>query len=92
MAVTMHLTSAMNEPKPDHLAIIEELLKAEAHPGGETPATVIEKTSNPIAHWTKLLDALGALQKKSNDVVAYLQTEHHVPRYWLPTGYLKSNL
>ena len=57
-----------------------------------TDAQVIEKTGQPIAHWTGVLDAFGAATKKSGDVVAHLQTDHGVPRYWartLTTRYLK---
>ena len=53
---------------------------------------VVEKTGKPLAHWTKVLDKFGAVAKKSNDVVAHLQKDHGVPRYWartLTTGYLK---
>ncbi|MFO1052611.1 MAG: DUF4287 domain-containing protein [Planctomycetota bacterium] len=53
---------------------------------------VLEKTGKNLAHWKKVLDALGAADKKSNDVVAFLQKEHEVPRYWartLTTNYLK---
>jgi hypothetical protein len=53
---------------------------------------VIEKTGKPIAHWMKVLDKFDAVNKKSNDAVAHLQTEHNVPRYWartLTTRYLK---
>jgi hypothetical protein len=46
---------------------------------------VIEKTGKKIAAWIKILDGYGALDKKSNDVVAFLQTEHNVPRYWART-------
>lgn len=55
---------------------------------------VIEKTGKPLIEWTKILDRLGAAQKKSNDVVAYLQKEHGVPRFWARTltkSYLKRN-
>lgn len=55
-------------------------------------AQVIEKTGKPLAHWMKVLDKFGATGKKSNDVVAHLQEEHDVPRYWartLATRYLK---
>ncbi|MFT3909055.1 MAG: DUF4287 domain-containing protein [Ferruginibacter sp.] len=54
---------------------------------------VIEKTGKKIAEWIKILDKFKAVEKKSNDVVAYLQQEHAVPRYWartLTTHYLKS--
>ena len=59
-----------------------------------TDEQVIEKTGQPLAHWLKLLDQFGAAQKKPSDVVAHLQTEHSVPRYWartLTTRYLKEN-
>jgi len=55
---------------------------------------VIEKTGKPLVDWIKILDRLGAAQKKSNDVVAFLQKEHNVPRYWartLTTRYLRQN-
>jgi len=54
---------------------------------------VIEKTAKPLAHWDKVLDTFRASEKKSNDVVAHLQTAHGVPRYWartLTTRYLKA--
>jgi Domain of unknown function (DUF4287) len=54
---------------------------------------VIEKTGKKIAEWKKILDAFKAADKKSNEVVAFLQNEHAVPRYWartLTTNYLKS--
>jgi hypothetical protein len=53
---------------------------------------VIEKTGKPLADWIALLDAFQAADKKSNDVVAHLQQEYAVPRYWartLTTHYLK---
>ena len=56
-------------------------------------AQVIEKTGKPIAEWIKILDQFQTSDKKSNDVVAYLQSEFDVPRYWartLTTYYLKS--
>ena len=46
---------------------------------------VVEKTGKPLAHWTTVLNAFGAADKKSNDVVAHLQGEHGVPRYWART-------
>jgi hypothetical protein len=55
---------------------------------------VVEKTGKPLAHWKKVLTALGAAEKKSNDVVAHLQKDHGVPRYWartLTTWYLKQS-
>jgi hypothetical protein len=53
---------------------------------------VVEKTGKPLAYWRKVLTSFGAMEKKSNDVVAHLQNEHDVPRYWartLTTWYLK---
>ena len=55
-------------------------------------AQVVEKTGKPIAHWLKVLDKFKAADKKSNAVVAHLQNDHNVPRYWartLTTLYLK---
>ena len=54
---------------------------------------VLEKTGKKISEWIIILDQFKAAEKKSNDVVAYLQSEHNVPRYWartLTTNYLKS--
>jgi hypothetical protein len=54
---------------------------------------VIEKTGRKLAEWKKILDAFKAADKKSNDVVAHLQEEYNVPRYWartLTTNYLKA--
>jgi len=56
-------------------------------------AQVIEKTGKPLSEWRKILDRFQAATKKSNDVVAHLQQDHGVPRYWartLTTNYLKS--
>jgi hypothetical protein len=53
---------------------------------------VIEKTGKPLAHWRTVLTAFDAAGKKSNDVVAHLQKDHDVPRYWartLTTWFLK---
>jgi hypothetical protein len=53
---------------------------------------VLEKTGKPLAHWRAVLDSFAACGKKSNDVVAHLQQDHGVPRYWartLTTWYLK---
>ena len=53
---------------------------------------VVEKTGKKIAEWIKILDSFNAGEKKSNDVVAHLQQEYNVPRYWartLTTHYLK---
>ncbi len=52
---------------------------------------VLEKTGRHIQHWMKLLDEFDAANKKSNEVVAFLQ-QLNVPRYWartLTTLYLK---
>ena len=57
-----------------------------------TDEQVIEKTGKPLAHWRRVLDTFGVKDKKSNDVVAHLQNEHDVPRYWartLTTWYTK---
>ncbi|MES2680809.1 MAG: DUF4287 domain-containing protein [Bacteroidota bacterium] len=54
---------------------------------------VVEKTGREISEWIKILDRFAAVEKKSNEVVAYLQSEYEVPRYWartLTTHYLKS--
>jgi len=53
---------------------------------------VMEKTGKEITEWIGILDAFQARDKKSNDVVAHLQQEYNVPRYWartLTTLYLK---
>ncbi|MUV05279.1 DUF4287 domain-containing protein [Flavobacterium rakeshii] len=42
---------------------------------------VIEKTGKKIDDWMQLLETFNAGEKKSNEVVAYLQQEHNVPRY-----------
>lgn len=58
-----------------------------------TDDQVMEKAGKKIAEWVKILDKCKASEKKSNDVVAFLQAEHDVPRYWrrtLTTHYLKS--
>jgi len=55
-------------------------------------AQVVEKTGHPLAHWERVLDAFDAATRRSNDVVAHLQKEHGVPRYWartLTTWYAK---
>lgn len=57
-----------------------------------TDDQLVEKTGHPLAHWTSLLDGFGAAAAKSGDVVAFLQGQHGVPRYWartLTTRYLK---
>lgn len=53
---------------------------------------VVEKTGKPITEWVTILSQFKAEEKKSNDVVAHLQQEFDVPRYWartLTTLYLK---
>ena len=57
-----------------------------------TDEQIIEKTGKKISEWLKILDKFDASNKKSNDVVAFLQNDHGVPRYWartLTTNYLK---
>jgi hypothetical protein len=57
-----------------------------------TDEQVIEKTGKKISAWISILDDFKAAEKKSNDVVAFLQKEYEVPRYWartLTTLYLK---
>jgi hypothetical protein len=54
---------------------------------------VIEKTGKALADWIRILDAFDAVGKKANDVVAHLQSDYAVPRYWartLTTHYFKS--
>ena len=57
-----------------------------------TNEQVLEKTGKSIQFWMELLAAFNAAEKKSNEVVAMLQTEHNVPHYWartLTTRFLK---
>lgn len=57
-----------------------------------TDEQVVEKTGKKLAEWMKILDRFEAATKKSNDVVAHLQQDYDVPRYWartLTTHYLK---
>ncbi len=54
---------------------------------------LVEKTGKKQADWMKILDKFKAGEKKSNDVVAHLQAEYNIPRYWartVTTMYLKS--
>ena len=54
---------------------------------------VIEKTGRNKTHWNAVLTKFDARSKKSNDVVAHLQNDHGVPRYWartLTTWFLKA--
>lgn len=58
-----------------------------------TDEQLVEKTGKPWTHWHKVLERFAAHTKKSNEVVAHLQQDHNVPRYWartLTTKYLKS--
>lgn len=48
-------------------------------------AQVVAKTGRPLSHWRSVLKQAGAATMKSNDVVALLQTQHGVPRYWART-------
>jgi hypothetical protein len=50
-----------------------------------TEEQVIEKTGKKISNWIKILDMFKAAEKKSNEVVALLQQEYGVPRYWART-------
>jgi hypothetical protein len=59
-----------------------------------TDEQVIEKTGKKISEWISILDKFKAAEKKSNDVVTFLQKDYEVPRYWartLTTLYLKKN-
>jgi hypothetical protein len=59
-----------------------------------TDEQVIEKTGKKISEWIKILDRFKASDKKSADVVAFLQNDHELPRYWartLTTLYLKKD-
>ena len=58
-----------------------------------TDEQVIEKTGKKLAEWTTILNKFEASGKRTNVVVAYLQAEYNVQRYWartLTTNYLKS--
>jgi hypothetical protein len=46
---------------------------------------VIEKTGRPLREWDAILERFDAASKASNDVVAFLQNTHKVPRYWART-------
>jgi hypothetical protein len=46
---------------------------------------VVEKTGHPLAHWKAVLTRPGAATLKSGDVVAMLQGQYQVPRYWART-------
>ena len=46
---------------------------------------VIEKTGKTLDEWTEVLPEFHAIEKKSNGVVNYLQTELALPRFWART-------
>ena len=48
-------------------------------------AQVVEKTGHPLAHWRSVLSKAGAATTTSSELVALLQTQHGVPRYWART-------
>ncbi|MEL1245993.1 hypothetical protein AAEO56_17095 [Flavobacterium sp. DGU11] len=50
-----------------------------------TNQQAVEKAGEDLLEWTTILDAFKAIGKKSNDVVAHLQQEYDVPRYWART-------
>lgn len=50
-----------------------------------TDEQVIAKTGQALAHWRSVLDTFGVSGRNSNEVVAHLQNEHQVPRYWART-------
>ena len=55
---------------------------------------VVPKTGKSLREWDAILGHFGAASKKSNEVVAFLQQTHSVPRYWartLTTRYQKLN-
>jgi hypothetical protein len=57
-----------------------------------TDEQVVEKTGQSIPEWLDILDKFKASEKKSNEVVSYLQNNYDVARYWartLTTLYLK---
>jgi hypothetical protein len=57
-----------------------------------TDEQVVPKTGKTISEWMAILGDFKASEKKSNEVVDYLQKQYGVPRYWsrtLTTLYLK---
>jgi hypothetical protein len=50
-----------------------------------TDEQVVEKTGKKISEWIKILDGFKAEEKKSTEVVVYLQEKFNVPRYWART-------
>jgi Domain of unknown function (DUF4287) len=46
---------------------------------------VAEKTGRKLVEWKQILDDFNAAGKKSNEVVAFLQADFNVPRYWART-------
>ncbi|MBI1228460.1 MAG: DUF4287 domain-containing protein [Bacteroidetes bacterium] len=60
-----------------------------------TDEQVVEKTGKHLAEWLDILEKFQAATKKSNEVVAHLQENYQVPRYWartLTTHYLKKTV
>jgi len=56
-----------------------------------TDEEVFRKTGKKITEWCRILDRFQASDKKPNDIVAFLQTDHGVHRHWartLTTNYL----
>jgi hypothetical protein len=56
-----------------------------------TDEQVLIKTGKKIVDWCRILDRSNAADKKPNDLVAFLQTDHGVQRHWariLTTNYL----
>lgn len=50
-----------------------------------TDEQVVAKTGKAISEWLRIIDGVAPTAKSSNDVVAHLQKEHGVPRYWART-------
>lgn len=50
-----------------------------------TDEQVVEKTGKKLSEWSEILQSFDAANKKSNDVVKFLQTEFEVPRFWART-------
>lgn len=55
---------------------------------------LIEKTGKTAHDWIDVLNEFDARNRKSNEVVAYLQENYSLPRYWartVTTLYLKQD-
>jgi hypothetical protein len=63
----------------------KEFQKLEKDYRNVTAEQVVEKTGKKISQWITILDMFKAAKKKSNDVVALLQQEYGLPRYWART-------